>query len=120
MSKKYRFRSNGPMTVGLVSTRLEPIHGPMGEVLATKKIPPVKAVFNNGFYETDDEKIKILLTSHMSWGSDIFWDPTCLPKESTPADKDTAKQFAKSESARKDRKSKGIRNAKEGSVAKEQ
>lgn len=117
---KFKFRSRGNVTIGLRSSYEDVVYNDAGKPIMTKKVAAVRAVFNGGFFETDDEDIVKMLQEKPDWGNDVFWDPTSLPKESPPEDKETAKVIADADLSRKKRRKRGIENAKEGSVAKEQ
>lgn len=121
MAKKYRFISSGSQTIILVGTKTVPQRNSAGDPIDDKKIPAKKAIFNKGYWETDDKELAdILMGKPEHWGNDVFWHPTCMPKDAPKEDKKLADRLIDAKIKKSDRRARGIELAKEGGVKRDQ
>lgn len=118
---KYRFASAGPCTLVLRGSYKDVvISKTTGQPIMTKMVSPVKAVFENSFFETDDGELAQMIQNTADWGNNIFWDPTSLPENADKRARETAKLVADARQARAKRRVKGIAAAKEGAIPREE
>lgn len=78
---KYRFSGVGNGTIVLQKSYTDVIRNTSGDPITTKFVPSLKAVFNNGYFETDDKFIAELLTKYEFFGKRIYWHPTMAGSE---------------------------------------
>lgn len=118
---KFRFVSKGSMTVVLRGSYRKAIRNEFDEPIGMETIPPVKAVFTNGYWETDDADAALLLQKDTVWDTEVFWHPSCIPTDAPdkPAMKAKAKKMADADIARKQRQRERMERALEGNVPKE-
>lgn len=118
---RFRFVSKGSMTVVLRGSYRKAIRNEFDEPIGMETIPPVKAVFTNGYWETDDADAAQLLQKDSVWITEVFWHPGCLPADAKdkPEMKVKAKAMADADIARKQRKKERMDRALEGNVAKD-
>ena len=118
---KFRFVSKGSMTVVLRGSRRIAIRNKFDEPIGMETIPAIKAVFTNGYWETDDADAAQLLQKDVVWDREVFWHPGCIPADAPnkPEMKAKAKKMADADIARKQRQRERIERAREGNVPKE-
>lgn len=116
VKNKYRFQSSGNLTIVLSPSRSEPIVNALGQIIGSKKVKALKAVFNDGFFQTDNEDIVQLIQTTANWTNDVYWDPTSVPVETGSEGKEIAKKVSNSRRASIKRREKGIEAALEGNI----
>lgn len=114
--KRYLFQSSGNLTIVLAGSRKEPVVNAAGQVISMKVIPALKAVFNGGFFQTDNEDIAQLIQTTANWGNDVYWDPTSVPQETGTEGKEIARKVSNSRRASITRREKGRLAALEGNI----
>lgn len=79
---KYRF-SGGTGKIILQKSYTDTVRNASGNAITTKFVPAIKAVFNNGHFETDDDLTAKLLSEHEWFGTQFYWHPTMEGKVPT-------------------------------------
>lgn len=78
---KHRF-SGGLGTILLQKSYTDTVRNASGVAITTKFVPAIKAVFDNGHFETDDDVTAKLLTEHEHFGKQFYHHPTMADKVS--------------------------------------
>ncbi len=91
-----------------------PIYGAGGVILTTEWAHPIKVVFSNRMFETDDEEVQAMLEAHNKWGGQFYWHVT-MEGVVPEYDKAVGDRFQKAKMSHSIRIRRGIRNAKEWS-----
>ena len=113
--ERYRFNATSNRTVTLRKGYHKVINDSSGRPLTTEFVHPVKAIFNNAYFETSDKRTAEMLAAHEFFGGDFYWHPTMDSKEN-PIDMVLAEGIEKAKLARAKRKRVGIQNARESGM----
>ena len=116
MAKKFRFVGVGSWTLTLKGSSYKYINDKAGNPIDKERVFPKQLLFQNGYAETDDPDIPILLEKNRHWEKDVFWHPSCIEK---PEDKPKADAIAATNLDKAKRRQKRVEAAREGAVAKE-
>ena len=116
MAKKFRFVGVGSWTLTLKGSSYKYINDKAGNPIDKERVLPKQLLFVNGYAETDDPDIPVLLEKNRHWGNDVFWHPSCLPDG---ADKSKVDKIAATNLAKAKRRQAAVEAAREGAVTKE-
>lgn len=112
---KYRFNAVSNMTVVLRKGYHKVINDSSGRPLTTEFVHPVKAIFDNAYFETSDKATAEMLAAHTFFGGEFYWHPIMDSKEK-PINMELAENIEKAKLARAKRRRTGIKNAREGGM----
>lgn len=113
--ERYRFNATSNRTVVLRKGYHKVINDSSGRPLTTEFVQPVKAIFNNAYFETSDKATAEMLAAHEFFGREFYWHPIMDSKDN-PIDMDMAEMIEKAKLARAKRKRIGIQNARESGL----
>lgn len=74
--RTYRLTGKGNFTIILKKSYQKAVKDIDGRVITSEYVPPLKAVFQNGNFDTKDEAVVALLQLREGWGTEFFWHPS--------------------------------------------